>query len=293
MWGWRTAQAFCRSRTTIPPVGKPAPIAPACQLDRSAAEAPNGSDFRGGELTGRRSTLVGVSVVPTPEEPNKLTVLPVREALRHARPLPPDEEMRIEGITDEEWEGPSLRTSARRSVSEPESVVIDTMALAAIINTARNPNLAASYRSVIAGRKVLVSFKSVTELRYGAAKANWGELGGVPAGWADPRCPQLPLPGDRRSSRRSAAGSEPEALGTKRVAGRWHVPRAVGVRGPRAALSAGLQGGLGRSSRGGEPLGHEKAPVELLADLGRAIDEGTLGPVLELDPYAQANAGPR
>ncbi len=51
----------------------------------------------------------------------------------------------------------------------------------------------------------------------------------------------------------------------------------------RMASEALLGMALGRASLGGEPLGHESATVELLADLGRAIDEGSLGPVLELN----------
>ena len=43
-----------------------------------------------------------MSVVPNPPS-ERLTVLPAKEALRLARPLPTDDEMAIEGITDEEW----------------------------------------------------------------------------------------------------------------------------------------------------------------------------------------------
>lgn len=48
-------------------------------------------------------TLVAVSVVPHPDEPNRLTVLPPREALRRARPTPSDDDIGIEGLSDEEW----------------------------------------------------------------------------------------------------------------------------------------------------------------------------------------------
>lgn len=44
-----------------------------------------------------------MSVVPHPEEPTGLTILPPEEALQHARPLPSDDEMAIEGLTDDEW----------------------------------------------------------------------------------------------------------------------------------------------------------------------------------------------
>lgn len=38
-----------------------------------------------------------------PDEPPHLTVLPPREALRRALPLPSDEDMAIDGLTDDEW----------------------------------------------------------------------------------------------------------------------------------------------------------------------------------------------
>lgn len=38
-----------------------------------------------------------------PEKPERLTLLPAREALRRARPLPSADEMAIEDLTDEEW----------------------------------------------------------------------------------------------------------------------------------------------------------------------------------------------
>ncbi len=56
------------------------------------------------------------------------------------------------------------------------SVVIDTMAMSAIINSSWNPDQAAQFRTSISGRNVVVSFATVTELRYGATKAGWGEL---------------------------------------------------------------------------------------------------------------------
>lgn len=45
-----------------------------------------------------------MSVAPTSDEPARLTVVSPREALRRARPLPSDEDMKIEGLTNEEWE---------------------------------------------------------------------------------------------------------------------------------------------------------------------------------------------
>jgi hypothetical protein len=48
-------------------------------------------------------TLPGVSVVPHPDEPTALTVLPPEEALKRAQVLPTDDEMAIEGLTEDEW----------------------------------------------------------------------------------------------------------------------------------------------------------------------------------------------
>jgi tRNA(fMet)-specific endonuclease VapC len=55
-------------------------------------------------------------------------------------------------------------------------VVVDTMVMSALVNAAYRPARAAAYRSVIDGRPVMISFATVTELRYGALKAGWGEL---------------------------------------------------------------------------------------------------------------------
>jgi hypothetical protein len=53
-----------------------------------------------------------VSKVPHPEEPSGLTVLPPEEAMKRARPLPSDDEMVIEGLTDDEW------TALEKALSE-------------------------------------------------------------------------------------------------------------------------------------------------------------------------------
>lgn len=47
--------------------------------------------------------LIYVSVVPRPDEPSGLTVLPPEEALLRARPMPSDDDMAIDGLTDDEW----------------------------------------------------------------------------------------------------------------------------------------------------------------------------------------------
>lgn len=46
---------------------------------------------------------MGVSTVPQPDEPLGLTVLPPEEARQRARPLPSDDDMAIEGLTEDEW----------------------------------------------------------------------------------------------------------------------------------------------------------------------------------------------
>lgn len=56
------------------------------------------------------------------------------------------------------------------------AVVVDTMAVSALVNATRQPEPAAEYAAVIAGRPIVISFATVTELRYGALKAGWGEL---------------------------------------------------------------------------------------------------------------------
>ena len=55
-------------------------------------------------------------------------------------------------------------------------VVVDTMVMSALVNVAYRPERAAAHRSRIDGRPVMISFAAVTELRYGALKAGWGEL---------------------------------------------------------------------------------------------------------------------
>lgn len=49
------------------------------------------------------------------------------------------------------------------------------MVVSALMNSAHDPSVG-RYLSLIAGRLVLVSFVTVTEMRYGARKAHWGEL---------------------------------------------------------------------------------------------------------------------
>lgn len=44
-----------------------------------------------------------MSIVPHSDAPSALTIVPPEEALKRARPLPSDDEMAIEGLTDDEW----------------------------------------------------------------------------------------------------------------------------------------------------------------------------------------------
>lgn len=55
-------------------------------------------------------------------------------------------------------------------------VVVDTMVVSALVTEGRDPAPAAEFRRLIDGRSVVVSFVTVTEMRYGALRANWGEL---------------------------------------------------------------------------------------------------------------------
>lgn len=50
------------------------------------------------------------------------------------------------------------------------------MVVSSIVNASRQLDRAVAFRSLIAGRPIVVSFATVTELRYGALKAGWGEL---------------------------------------------------------------------------------------------------------------------
>jgi predicted nucleic acid-binding protein len=61
-------------------------------------------------------------------------------------------------------------------VSNEALVVVDTMVVSALVNERRDPVTAAEHRELIDGRSVVISFVTVTEMRYGALKANWGEL---------------------------------------------------------------------------------------------------------------------
>jgi len=61
-------------------------------------------------------------------------------------------------------------------VTPPSSVVVDTMVVSALVNAGRDPGAAERCRSAIDGRSVVVSFVTITEMRFGAIKAGWGEI---------------------------------------------------------------------------------------------------------------------
>lgn len=48
--------------------------------------------------------VLAVSVAEQPSEPSHLTVLGPQDALREAKPMPSNDEMAIDGLTDEEWD---------------------------------------------------------------------------------------------------------------------------------------------------------------------------------------------
>ena len=57
----------------------------------------------------------------------------------------------------------------------PAGVVVDTMVISWFFE--QHPDkLAQRYRDVIGTRPVLLAFQTVMELRYGALRANWGDL---------------------------------------------------------------------------------------------------------------------
>lgn len=50
------------------------------------------------------------------------------------------------------------------------------MVVSSLLHANRQPERAEQYRSLIAGRPIVISFVTVTELRYGGLKAGWGEF---------------------------------------------------------------------------------------------------------------------
>lgn len=61
-------------------------------------------------------------------------------------------------------------------MSNEALVVLDTMVVSALVNERRDPATATKYRGLIDGRAVVISFVTVTDMRYGALKAEWGEI---------------------------------------------------------------------------------------------------------------------
>lgn len=56
------------------------------------------------------------------------------------------------------------------------AVVVDTMVISSLLNSARQPAHAAGYRSMVAGRAIVASFVTVTELRYVHLESRMGFL---------------------------------------------------------------------------------------------------------------------
>lgn len=54
--------------------------------------------------------------------------------------------------------------------------MIDTVAFSALFHQARRPAIAAPYLRIVSGRKLVLSFATVAELRFGALKGGWGDL---------------------------------------------------------------------------------------------------------------------
>lgn len=55
-------------------------------------------------------------------------------------------------------------------------VVVDKMVVSTLVNADRDPAAAARSRATIGDRRVVVSFVTVTEMRFGVIKAGWGEV---------------------------------------------------------------------------------------------------------------------
>ena len=52
-------------------------------------------------------------VAESPDETSHLAVVTPKEALRRARPLPTDDDMAVEGLTDAEWDAFEAALSGR------------------------------------------------------------------------------------------------------------------------------------------------------------------------------------
>lgn len=52
-----------------------------------------------------------------------------------------------------------------------DAVVVDTMVVSALMYSVRSPEPAARYWPIIADRRIVISFVTVTEMRYGVLKA--------------------------------------------------------------------------------------------------------------------------
>lgn len=61
------------------------------------------------------------------------------------------------------------------TTTRPAGVVVDTMVISWLFDERPNP-VAERYRTLIADTPVLLAFQTVMEQRYGALRAEWGEL---------------------------------------------------------------------------------------------------------------------
>lgn len=58
-----------------------------------------------------------------------------------------------------------------------EAVVVDTNVFGATLTTSvGNSAIVAAYGKYLSGKKLVISFQTVAELRFGALKANWGQV---------------------------------------------------------------------------------------------------------------------
>jgi len=62
------------------------------------------------------------------------------------------------------------------SNARPAGVVVDTMVISWLFGDRLDDPLAGRYRALIGVSPVLLAFQTVMELRYGALRANWGDM---------------------------------------------------------------------------------------------------------------------
>ena len=85
--------------------------------------------------------------------------------MENAVGLPEAEELVIDGLTIEEWQG--LQDSLAQ-VLTLSAVALDAMVVSALLHPSRDHPKAMEYRALVGCRDVVVSFAVVTEPRFGA-----------------------------------------------------------------------------------------------------------------------------